>query len=196
MQILIFEGIATSGKSTVIGNLEKALQPDKKVRVAYEDETHVPIMEARAELHLEFFKHLINKIVSEKADIAILDRLYMTQAYRAKSNLGPYKELEEYLGQHNARTIFLKVDEGGIAERIRKATLHRDPEWSEYVKTHGQEEQIASYYIEQQRGQLELLEQSKLPYKIFDTTLHDYDAVTKEILGLTKMPLKREAKCT
>jgi thymidylate kinase len=141
-------------------------------------------MEVRNELHLEFFKDLIQRLVSGMPDTIILDRLYMTQAFRAKSDLGPYKELEEFLGMLGAITIFLKVDEGSIAERIRKATEHRDPEWSEYVKTHGQEEQIASYYLEQQRGQLKLLEQSKLPYKILDTTNHDYEAVTREILNL------------
>jgi thymidylate kinase len=193
MQILIFEGIATSGKSTLISKLEKALKSGKKILVAYEDKTHEPIMEVRDELHLEFYKNFIQKQISKKPDVLIVDRLYMTQAFRAKRDLGPYKELEEVLGQFNAITVFLMIDESLVAERIQNATEHRDPEWSEYVKTHGREDQMTSYYVGQQRSQLELLKQSKLPYKIFDTSNHDYEAVTREILRLIKKPLNREA---
>jgi thymidylate kinase len=193
MQILIFEGIATSGKSTLISKLEKALKSDKKILVAYEDETHEPIKEVRDELHLEFYKNFIQKQISKKPDVLIVDRLYMTQAFRAKRDLGPYKELEEVLGQFNAITVFLMIDESLVAERIQNATEHRDPEWSAYVKTHGQEDQMTSYYVGQQRSQLELLKQSKLPYKIFDTSNHDYEDVTREILKLIKKPLNREA---
>jgi len=184
MRTLIFEGIATSGKSTVTKLLAENLPAHLNIRLASEDETHVPIMEHKEDTHLLFFKNLITKLVAEKPDILILDRLYMTQAFRAKCNLSPYKELESFLKQLNPITIFLKVDEKSIPTRIQKATEHRNPDWADYIKAKRQEDDITRYYINQQRSQIELLRESTLPYVIIDTTDQSYDDITREILDL------------
>lgn len=184
MKTLIFEGIATSGKSTLVKELVKALPESMKVIEASEELTHEPIMEQREELHIDFFKDLIRKLASSEPDLLIIDRFYMTQAYRAKCGLDVYKNLEELLLQFNPTTIFLKIDEQAIAERVQKATEHRNPEWAEYIKDRGEEGKYADYYIRQQRSQLELLKESLVPYRIFDTTNHDYKAVAKELIGL------------
>jgi hypothetical protein len=44
--------------------------------------------------------------------------------------------------------------------------------------------EIANYYIKQQRSQLELLKESKIPYKIFNTSTHDYEKIAEEIKKL------------
>jgi thymidylate kinase len=183
MQSFIFEGIATSGKSTIINGLAKTLHSNLSVSVAGEDETHIPIMNQRQELHIEFFKSLLKKLISNKPDLILIDRLYMTQAFRARCSLDVYKNLEEFLQQCNPMTVFLKIDEKVISERIQKATEHREPEWAEYVKSRGEEAQIADYYISQQRSQLTLLDESLVPYRIFDTTHHDYEAVIKKLIA-------------
>ncbi len=139
MQTLIFEGIATSGKSTVTNKLAEALSPRLSVRLATEDETHVPIMDARQGLHLQFFESLLTTMASKQPDLLILDRLYMTQAFRAKCDLSAYKGFEEFLLQYNPTTIFLKVSETEIPNRIHIATKHRNPSWAEYVQSRGQD---------------------------------------------------------
>lgn len=184
MKILIFEGIATSGKSTVVNKLVKALPKNLKVIEADEEVTHVPIMEQRKELHIDFFEDLIRKLTGGKPDVLIIDRLYMTQAFRAKCGLDAYKNLEEFLLPFNPTTIFLKVDEKAISERVQKATEQRNPEWAEYVKSRGEEGEYADYYVNQQRSQLKLLKESLLPYRIFDTTNHDYEDIVKELTSL------------
>lgn len=184
MRTLIFEGIATSGKSTIVGELEKSLSAKLKVRVAREDETHVPIMNDRDGLHIEFFKDLLVTLSSASPDLIILDRLYMTQAFRAKCDIDDYKDLEEFLRQFNPLTIFLTINEKAISERIKKATEHREPEWAEYVKSRGQEDQIAQYYIDQQHSQLELLKQSAIPYKVIDATDKGYEAIVNQLIDL------------
>ena len=187
MSILIFEGIATSGKSTIINELAKDLSAKMTVMVAEETETHIPVMEKRNESHIGFYIDLINGYLNKRADVVIFDRLYLTQAFRANIGLKEYEQVEKLLLPHSSLTIFLKVDEDSIAERVSKATEHRDSKWGEYVKTRGESvEEIAKYYIEQQRCQLQLLNKSIIPHTIFNTTNHDYAHIKNEIIKKLK----------
>jgi thymidylate kinase len=184
MKIIIFEGIATSGKSTVISGLAKSLS-HKKVLIADETDTHEPIMHQVERLHIEFFKNLVDKLAAQNMEFLLIDRLYLTQAFRAKTDLNSYKDIEDLLLQYKPLTIYLQVNESAIAGRIAKAIEHRESKWEEYVKTKGKSiAEIADYYIVQQQNQLRLLKQSKIPYKIFNTTNHDYQNIITEIKNL------------
>ena len=183
MKTLIFEGIATSGKSTITGYLVKSLKDEMRVELATEEQTHLPIMAQRSELNTLFFEDLINKLTLKHLDLLIFDRLYITQAYRAKSDLAEYSTTENALLPYSPHTIILKVDEDAIVERIKAASEHREQQWAEYLKSKGSNfEEVAQDYIDQQRGLLKLVKQSKLPYTVFDTTDHDYGRITEEIL--------------
>lgn len=133
MKVLIFEGIATSGKSIVISSLQKVLT-NLRILIAGESETHEPIMEERTGRHIGFFKELIHRKLSAKPDLLIFDRLYLTQAFRAKCDISDYTEIEEILSKYSPLTIFLKVDESAIEDRISKASEHRG---SGYFKSRG-----------------------------------------------------------
>jgi thymidylate kinase len=184
MRIIIFEGIATSGKSTVISGLAKSLH-HKKVLIADEADTHEPIMHQVESLHIEFFNNLVDKLAAQNTDFLLIDRFYLTQAFRAQAELNAYGVLEDLLLQYQPLTIYLQVNELAIADRIAKAAVHRESEWAEYVKTKGKSmAEIANYYIVQQKNQLRLLKQSKIPYKIFNTTNHDYQNIITEIKKL------------
>jgi thymidylate kinase len=187
MKTLIFEGIATSGKSTITNYLVKSLKDEVTIELATEEQTHEPIMAQRSELNTPFFQKLINKLTLKHPDLLIFDRLYITQAYRAKSNLAEYSVVEDALMPYSPHTIILKVDEDAIAGRIKAASEHRGQEWVEFWKTKGDTfEEVAKGYIEQQRGLLELVEQSKIPYTVFDTTNHDYETVAENILQIVR----------
>ncbi len=178
MKVLIFEGIATSGKSTVISGLQKAL-PNRVVVVAGETETHIPIMQETNGKHIEFFKKLIQKYLAKRPDILIFDRLYLTQAFRAKCSIDNYAEIEKLLSKYSSLTIFLKVDDDVIEDRITKASGHRG---LDYFRSRGETlEERRQYYVDQQNYQLELLKHSTLPYRIFNTTTHNYEKITQEI---------------
>lgn len=181
MKILIIEGIATSGKSTIISSLQNELS-NLNVVVATEEETHVPIMKKRDELHIQYFLELLDRLIGNRPDLLICDRLYLTQAIRAKVSLSEYREIEDKLLGFDTTTVFLKVQEAAIAERVHQASQHRDSKWREYIKTRGSSlEEIAHYYKEQQSNQLDLLVTSKLPYKIYDTTSHNYTDIAQDI---------------
>lgn len=179
MKVLIIEGIATSGKSTVISQLKKSL-PELRVVVADESETHIPIMKDTSDKHIGFFKEIIYRLSATEADILIFDRLYLTQAFRAKCDIKDYSEIEELLSKYSPLTIFLKVNEDAIEDRISMASKHRG---SDYFKSRGEtSEERVQYYIDQQRHQLLLLERSTLPYKVINSTNHNYDAIVQEVL--------------
>lgn len=183
MKTIIFEGIATSGKSTVINLLKSSLDKRLKIKVADERVTHIPIMKSTNELHVDFYKELINKLSRNQPDLLILDRLYLTQAYRAKTDLLTYKEIENVLKPLNPVTIFLYVEPASIKDRVLDAIGHREPAWGEYVSTKGRtSEEQAEYYINQQESLIELLKRSTLPYQVLDTTAHNYNAIVKTIV--------------
>lgn len=140
-------------------------------------------MEKTDELHIDFYLDLINRLTHSNPDLLIIDRLYLTQAFRVKTALKSYKEVEEALIPYNSLTVFLSLKQTTIQDRIDKAIQHRDSEWESYLasKGSGREEQ-AAYYIHQQNSQLELLKQSILPYKIFDTTDHNYEDIARQII--------------
>ena len=180
MKVLIFEGIATSGKSTVVSELEKTLVGLNTV-VLGEDGTHLPIIQKISDKHIEFFESLISNIIDTRPEILMFDRLYLTQAFRAKCGLDDYVVIEEMLSYHSACTFFFKVDEDKISQRISEASKHRG---ANYFKSRGStSEEIAKYYVDQQRSQLELLKQSKLPYRVIDTTGNNYGKVVEQIVG-------------
>ncbi len=183
MKILIIEGVATSGKSTLTEAIVKLLN-GHQVKIFSEENTHIPIMNKPDEFHIDFFNTLITSAIQTKSDLIIFDRLHLTQAHRAKSDIAIYEEVESLLAQHSTLMAYLKVDENTLAERVKIATEHREKKWLEYVQTKGKTfDEIAKYYINQQRSQLDLISQSKLPSRVFDTTQHDYQTVAKSIVN-------------
>lgn len=188
MKILILEGIATSGKSTIADVIKEQLA-DLSVRVVAEEETHIPIKEATGGLHETFFEKLLKRLVDEKPELIIFDRLYLTQAFRAGAPISDYADLENLLSKYDTVTAFLKVNDQAIAERVTRAAVHRDPSWGEYIKTKGKTtSEIADYYISQQQNQIDLLKTSRLPHMVCDTTNHDYEDIAQQILA--KLQLK------
>jgi thymidylate kinase len=185
MKILILEGIPTSGKSTLAESIKGQLA-GLAVRVVTERQTHEPIMMQTKQLHLLFFERLIQQAVAGQSDLVIFDRLYLTQAVRANARLTEYSAIEHMLSAHNALSVYLRVDEDAIAVRIAKAVAHRDAstadfQWGEHFKTKGNtDDEIAAYYIAQQRKQIALLGTSTLPHMICDSTHHGYAEITAQ----------------
>jgi thymidylate kinase len=191
-KMLIVEGIATSGKSSLIKEITNLLGEDK-VRVYSESETHMPIIEQVNELHIKFFKDLVEDAQKSNAELIIFDRLHFTQAYRAKADIFKYVEVEDLLLIQSALVVYLQVDEPAINARIEfssrhprvaLSTEHSEESWGEHIKKKGQSlDEIAAYYIVQQRNQIDLLKQSKLKSRIFNTTHHEYNVIANQIIN-------------
>jgi hypothetical protein len=79
---------------------------------------------------------------------------------------------------------YLQVHESAIAGRVRLAAEHRDKQWGDYIQTKGKTfDEIAEYYVAQQRSQLNLLSQTMLATQVFNTTEHNYQAIAEQIIN-------------
>jgi len=189
--MLIVEGIATSSKSSLIKEIISLLGEDK-VRVYSGSETHTPIMEDVNKSHVEFFKGLVEDAQKSKDELIIFDRLHFTQAFRTKADITQYVKVEDLLLDQDTLVVYLQVDEAAVKERIEFAAghpgvalsgEHSGRNWGEYIKTKSQSfDEIAEYYAGQQRNQMELLKQSKLENRIFDTPHHEYKAIAGQVV--------------
>jgi thymidylate kinase len=186
---MILEGIPTSGKSSISREVSELLG-EGHVKVYGEPETHIPIMDKPEGLHIGFFKSLLQDAIESNADLVIFDRFHFTQAIRAKANISNYFEIEGLLAKQKTLVVYLQVDDSAIADRIRLAAERRDKEptedfqWGEYFRSKGEAfDKIAEHYATQQRNKMELLNQSKLKSRVFNTTQHGYRAIASRIIG-------------
>ena len=188
MKILILEGTATSGKTTLINKLETHL---KKKHLTYsiikEEETLRPIIyNTSKKISLNFLKKVIKKGLNQKKDILIFDRLYFTHIVRTNSKIKDFKEIEN-LFKTNTLLIFLKMNQNKIKERIYKEMKKRGKKWLTYIRKKGSDKDIVDYYIDQQKKLLNLLKKSSIKHITYNTsklTTHD---IMRKIIDKMKL---------
>jgi len=183
MKIIILEGIATSGKTSVKNKLaEVFVEKGIKFSIIEEDETLMPILNnTDRQTSIGLLKNVIIKAVEEENYFIIFDRLFFTHIFRTNSSIEDFREIEEMV-QNQSLLVFLKINESKISERIKYAREHREKSWDEYVSKKGNDEEVNQYYINQQRLLLDLLKKTTLKYKEFDTTNMNFDIIVKDIL--------------
>lgn len=188
MHTIILEGIATSGKSTIIKMLESVLSKNLAVKVVPESETTMAIIDnTDRKVAISHLRLVIEEAYETPSDYIIFDRLHLTHAFRVNGAIKDFYVIENMLMSYNPLTVFLEVNEAAIAKRVQLASQHRDPEWKSYILTKGETfTEIAEYYINQQRNQKKLLVDSKIPYKIYNTSSHDYEAIVQDILTVVQ----------
>lgn len=184
MKILIIEGIATSGKTTVINNLKKLLS-EKKISCSIIDEgqTLMPILKNRdKDANLIFIETLLKKVLKSKKDVLIFDRLYLTHIYRSTSDPKDFIPVTKLLMPYKPIFILLTVKGEKIMERIYETAKVREYSWLEFIQQKGKnEEEVAGYYIEQQEKFIELLNNIEFESVRFDTTDNNFAQISKEI---------------
>jgi len=84
--------------------------------------------------------------------------------------------------QNSALLVFLKIDEEQIPARIEYARQHRDKAWDDYIRTKGSNEEIYSYYINQQRILENLINATNLKYKVYNTTDLQFESIARDLL--------------
>ncbi len=179
--LIILEGIATSGKTTLLENLERKLGTSYKVRLFTEDETLMTIVENR---RLEVASALMNNLLTEfrtaPVDVIITDRYHFTHIFRTRENLSSISELENSLiKDFNPHIFLLTIQEGKITERIQDARNRR----GKWLGKKGTIEEKTKYYIDQQRKMCEFARQSKIPVTEIDTTDMNWPEITDTIIN-------------
>jgi len=192
MKILILEGIATSGKTTIKNKLVNVLKKrGLNYSVVEEDKTLMPILSnTDTDISINHLSRILKKVLSSKnKDIIIFDRLFFTHIFRTKSSLKNFKEIEYLLSRENTFLAFFKIDKKKISERIFNALKNERAEtpWVDYIKKKGTNKEIVNYYQKQQDLLLDLLKKTKVRNKVYNTTNLDFELTSRKIL--------KELKC-
>jgi thymidylate kinase len=187
MKLLILEGIATSGKTTVKNNLINFFKKEKlKYLVIEEDETLMPILNnTEAKVSIDYLKKILKKVLSaRKEDIIIFDRLYFTHIFRTESSLKDFKVIEALLPKKDTFLAFLEINKEKISERIFNALKNEraKTKWVNYIKKKGTNAEITNYYQKQQDLLSNFLKETKIENKTYNTTNLNFDLITKNIL--------------
>lgn len=184
MKIIILEGIATSGKTTIKDLLVSEFKKRKlKFAVINEEQTLIPILEnTNKDVSVNFMSKILDKFLALDKDVLIFDRFYFTHIFRTSSKIENFIVIENKLSKYNILLVLLTINEDRISERVQHAISHRDQQWSNFVKKKGNDFEIEKYYIEQQRLLLKLLEETKLRYMIKDSTSSNFEEIVKSIL--------------
>jgi len=188
MKIIILEGIATSGKTTIKNLLEKYLQEqNQSYFIIDEEETLMPFLHnTDKDIAKQHLMKTILKYFKQKTDYLIFDRLYFTHLHRTNSEIKDFKEIENLIKNKKGKIIFLKIQEKSISKRIFDTMKIRDKKWGEYVKSKGNKKEIVKYYVNQQKKLLKHLKATSLDFEIFDTTKLDFNKISKKICQTLK----------
>lgn len=98
MRTIILEGIATSGKSTVIKMLVSSFPNSQIVKVVPEAETLMAI-ESNTDLEtsISYLKYVIEQAYQSPSDVVIFDRLYLTHMFRVHGAIADFAIIEDLL---------------------------------------------------------------------------------------------------
>ncbi len=184
--LIILEGIATSGKSTVLHALAAALKTDHTIKMVTEDETLMGLVENQrldvAERHL---RKLLDQFLATQAEIVLVDRFHLTHLFRTGSTLKDIAALEEtLLLEFDPQIFLLVVDDQRIPERVQDARNRR----GSWLGKSGTLAQKCAYYRNQQEILKALARTSRIPVTVIDTTAMDWPSVTKRIIEALSLP--------
>src|SRR3990167_7124032 len=99
MKILILEGIATSGKTSVKNKLADAfVEKGINFSIIEEDETLMPILHnTDKQVGIDLLKKVIDNALKAEKDFIIFDRLFFTHIFRTKSSIEDFREIENLI---------------------------------------------------------------------------------------------------
>ncbi|MBP7075287.1 MAG: hypothetical protein KBA81_07895 [Rhabdochlamydiaceae bacterium] len=172
MKLIIFEGIASSGKTTLERLLADKL-PNSKI--VTEGDTLMPLIENRDQVAaIDYLRKLITVFKKETADYLIIDRFHLTHAFRSHASLKEFSSIEESLRElGETLLVLLTIDTDSIKARIEETMSYRRDQWKKGAQ--GTLEEKAIYYAEQQEQLKRFQQVTTLPSIIIDTTNKDWE---------------------
>lgn len=180
-RVIILEGIATSGKTTLQKLLENKLSADFAVKTFSEGITLMPLVENKLPgIAVSYLQKLLLKFKKSKTDFIITDRFHFTHVFRTGNKNKYFRNVEQYfLKNFNVLTVLLFVNESVIKKNII-GSLRIRKTWAKGKK--GTLSEKVAYYKDQQRKFKEITKQSKLPVLKINTTQKNWDVYVCKIL--------------
>jgi thymidylate kinase len=183
MKIIILEGIATSGKTSIQKRLvDFFTQNNFSYSLITESETLMPILDnIDKKVSIDFLKKIIEDTLENKYDYIIFDRLFLTHIFRTNSTIEDFQDIINLIQDHSL-TILLTIDEDKILDRINHARVYRQKQWNDYVSKKGSDENIYQYYRDQQRFLISTITNSNLNYQIYNTSDSHFNSFANNII--------------
>lgn len=178
-QFILFEGIASSGKTTLERMLQERL--DGSIIIS-EGQTLMPLIENKEpEKAIEHLNGVLDGIEKQTEKVFIVDRFHLTHAFRTGASLSSFSEIEQRIGEkYKSLVVLLKIDEEAISDRIKETVILRGSSWAKGKQ--GSHEEKDAYYKNQQSTLVELAKQSSLPVIVVNATDKDWPRCLADIL--------------
>ncbi|MFH1620471.1 MAG: hypothetical protein ABIB04_00080 [Patescibacteria group bacterium] len=180
---IIFEGIASSGKTTLERMLQEKLEGSV---IVSEGQTLMPLIENKEpQKAVEHLSTVLDEIEKQSTKAFIVDRFHLTHAFRTSASLSLFGEIEKRINEeHKPLIVMLQMNEKVISDRIKETAALRGTSWAKGKQ--GSLEEKVAYYKDQQRKLVELIKQSNLPVVIVDTSDKDWSRCMIEIQNALK----------
>jgi thymidylate kinase len=190
-KVAIIEGVSTSGKTSIIYNLQRyAEEHNLNWIFVTEEKTTLPIIDS---LDLEFNNSYLLKVISQtfdkKADLYVFDRLYLSSLFKIPGTIKDLFKIEDMLIKQDSKLFLLHVSDNVLKERILESMAYRRKEWTQYVvaKENGDKNKVAEKYIEKQKRLKELFLGSKLEKYLIDTGDQNFVKNTRTIIDILNL---------
>lgn len=197
-KIILLEGCATSGKSTVQKKLVDQLVTMGKSVLPVNEEVITRSLHSPETRNIdgsqEHLKNIIKEYFSLDYDYIILDRFHFSHIISLGANLEDLKEIGIILKEHDVRLLYFYFLKESIADRIVKTLVFRNDEGyrKHYDRiihgTHSEEEAqqaIYEYYLYRLEKYEELIAKMGLKTLSIDTTQMtypiDFDSIIPQI---------------
>ncbi len=181
-KLIIFEGIASSGKTTLINKLKDKLASDFSVKVISETETLMPLIDNKSpETAITFLKECLeNTLKNFQEEVFIIDRFHLTHAFRTNTTLSDFKDIEDKLKiLYTPFLILLTIDDELIKQRITKTAELRGTTWAKGKQ--GTIDEKVEYYKNQQEELIHLVKESEINSLLLNTSHMNWNELTKSI---------------
>ena len=185
MNIIIFEGIASSGKTTIEKRLFEHLSDTK---IISESDTLMQLIDNEdVDVAKNHLSQLFEKIDGADTKNIILDRFHITHAFRTKTNVSDFSEIEERLKSFGkVLLILLTIRSEAIRGRIEETMEYRKEGWDKGSRGVKTIKEKVDYYKAQQERLRQLISESTLSHIEVDTTLKDWVSAGQEIMNAIK----------
>jgi replication-associated recombination protein RarA len=194
MVVIILEGIATTGKSTLTRILSRlALKKGVNLGIVGEDKTLLPVLGQKLKLRnrVAHVRRIVDSIrlMKPTPSILIVDRLMLTHAVIGKTSLRPYVRIEKALRSVSASIVLLTIPKQKIRSRVTWALKHRDSKWKKHALAKGSIASIVKYYRAQQSQLLRLADHATLPVHVVDTGNRDFPKIAIRLFRMATRDL-------
>lgn len=186
--LIILEGMSTSGKTTVMKLLSDTLNAsgyhsrgfDELLTMDREIFSHLDTKKS-----LEEIRKFMEKECTSRDAIVICDRFHLSHLAITNGSVEDLKEIEAAMKLHRPLLVFLEIPADRIQERLLSAKTHRGQQWSDELKIRGQTDtESLEWFAGTQNKLFNLYQQSSLSKVQFDTSKIKFQEIASELANM------------